>query len=54
MGGVEVPQSPRGWSVGMGYPPSPVGEGSERGLCPSPPKKKKIVFLLKIPCFDAF
>jgi len=36
MGGVEdVLLAPRGWGVGMGYPPH-WGKGLGRGLCPSP------------------
>jgi len=46
MGGVEVPQAPRGCGEGI---LSPQREGSG---CPLP--RKFCVFLLKIPYFDAF
>jgi len=46
--GVEVPQAPRGWGVGRGYPPPRWG----KELCPLP--RKCFVFLLKILYFDAF
>jgi len=36
MGGVEVPQAPRGWGMGRGYPPPYWGKGLGRGCAPSP------------------
>jgi len=48
--GIEVPQAPTWWGVGI---PLPTGEGSGRGLCPLP-RKFFIFFSLKIPYFDAF
>jgi len=48
MGGVEVPQAPRGLTPGEGYPPPHWGKGL--GSLP----RKYFAFLLKIPYFDAF
>jgi len=50
MGGVKVPQVPRGVGRRNGVSPSPLGEGS--GEAPS--HKFILYFLLKIPYFDAF
>jgi len=38
MGWVEMPQALKGWGVGEGVYPSPLGEGSEKGAV-SPPRK---------------
>jgi len=60
MGGVKVPQAPRGRGVGRGgNTPSPLGKCLARGAVPppggcAPSPRKFFVFLLKIPYFDAF
>jgi len=50
MGGVEVPQAPRGGGHGEGYPSPQWGKGLGRGLV----QENFSYFLLKIPYFDAF
>jgi len=39
MGGVEVPQAPRGWGIGREYPPPHWGKGlGIKGAVPPPHK----------------
>ena len=54
MGGVEVPQAPRGIGRGEGASPPYWGKSLGKGMCPLP--RKFFVFLLNIhvPYFDAF
>jgi len=44
MGGVEVPQAPRGWGVGERVSPPHWGKGLGRGLC-SLPRKLFVLFV---------
>jgi len=53
MGGVEVPQAPRGWGVERGYP-LPTGGRVWGGGCVHSPENFSYFLLLKIPYFDAF
>jgi len=52
MGGVEMPQAPRGGVWGRGYAPPHWGKGLGMELC-SLPRKFFVFLLLKIPYFDA-
>jgi len=47
MGGVEVPQAPRKWGVGRGYPPLHWGKGLGRGQCPCPIPRNFFVFFVE-------
>jgi len=51
MGGVEVPQAPRGVTHGGGGIPLPAGEGSGEGAVPPPRNFFRffVFFLLEIP-----
>jgi len=55
MGGVEVPQAPRGVGFGEEYPLPTGGRVWGGGCAPSAlPPENFSYFLLKIPYFDAF
>jgi len=46
MGGVEVPQAPRGVGVGRSIPLPTGWKGLGRGLCPLGPPQKIFVFFV--------